>query len=211
MMTTQLLEHYFRYPDKFAPMKKMFLLLSFILLAMGTNAQSSKVGIFRIDVAAGLYTSKDVFTVIEYGNPHAWNKNSTATYFITTSFYQSKKLEVGVGLGYQKPYLEDPEISIDGGNNTAIQQIEYYTLMPQIRFNWVQSRDDIFEMYSSVGFALTFVNEKYIGNEAPGNFYPIPGAHLTGLGLRFGKKVAGFLEMGLGSKGIMSGGISVRL
>ncbi len=166
--------------------------------------------LYRLDVSAGLYTTKDIHASINFNTSDTWGKNSTATYFLSTSFYKKKKTEVGLAFGYQKPQLEDRVIRGDNGATGTID-VQYFTIMPQVRFNWVTSDDNLFEMYSIFGFALTFVDETYTNNVESDGFYPVPGAQVTGLGLRFGDKFGGFVELGFGTKGMMSGGLSYRL
>lgn len=185
------------------------LLLSICSLAQA-QSEENKLKLYRLDVSAGLYTSKDIYSSINFNTSDTWGKNSTATYFLSTSFYKKKKTEVGLAFGYQKPNLENRTII---GNNgaTGTLDVQYYTIMPQVRFNWVTSEDNLFEMYSIFGFALTFVDESYTNEVDTDGFYPVPGAHVTGLGLRFGDKFGGFVEIGFGTKGMMSGGLSYRL
>ncbi len=197
-------------------MKKLLLLPVLLLVASTAFAQrqsetENKLNLYRVDVSAGLYTSKDLFTSIEFDNSAPWGKNSTFTYFLSTSFYKRRKTEVGMAFGYQKPNLEDPIVIINQPGPSSRLDVQYYTVMPQVRFNWVTSDDDLFEMYSIFGFALTFVDESYSNNPEEDGFYPIPGAHVTGLGIRFGDTFGGFMEIGFGTKGLMNFGLSYRL
>ncbi len=195
-------------------MKKYAFYLTILLFSTGlvlqAQTEDNKLKLYRLDVSAGLYTSKDIYYSIEFNTSDTWGKNSTATYFLSTSFYRKKRTEVGLAFGYQKPDLEDRVIT---GNNgaTGTMDVQYLTIMPQVRFNWITSEDNLFEMYSIFGFALTFVDETYTNDVRADGFYPVPGAHVTGLGLRFGDKFGGFVEIGFGSKGLMSGGLSYRL
>lgn len=195
-------------------MKKYAFYLTILLISTGLVSQAqtedNKLKLYRLDVSAGLYTSKDIYSSIEFNTSDAWGKNSTATYFLSTSFYRKRKTEVGLAFGYQKPDLEDRVIRGNNGATGSID-VQYYTIMPQVRFNWVTSEDNLFEMYSIFGFALTFVDETYTNDVGDDGFYPVPGAQVTGLGLRFGDKFGGFVEIGFGTKGLMSGGLSYRL
>lgn len=182
------------------------------VFAQGNEGESNGLNLYRLDASIGLYTSKDIYTALKYGNHTVWGESSTATFFLSTSFYKHKRLEVGMAFGYQRPNLQDPNVFTPGNAAPAgVLEVEYYTLMPQLRINWVTSEDELFEMYSIVGFALTFVNEQYSNESGQNNTFPLPGGHATGLGIRFGKELGGFVEIGLGTKGMMSAGISYRL
>ncbi len=206
--------------------KKYFMLKSVLtaIVALATLApafsqsgSSPKDGLnlYRVEASAGIYTSKDVYSSFQFNNDVVWGSNSNPTFFISANFFKSKRIELGVGFGYQHAYLENDILFNDfgfgpGPIEPVRMAVDYYTLLPQIRLNWFQSADGMYELYSGAGFALTLVSEQYSNNEGE-TFYPIPGIHVTGMGVRFGKKVGGFMEIGAGSKGFMSGGISYRL
>ena len=184
---------------------------------MRGQSGNSKDGLnlHRVDVSAGIYTSKDIFSSFQYGNNVVWGSRNNPSFFASFNFFKQKKIELGVGFGYQQAYLEDDNFPvspwpIDNQQPTIFQTVNYYTLLPQIRLNWFQSYDRFFELYSGLGLAITLVAEEYSNNEG-NTYYPIPGVHITGMGVRYGKKLGGFIEIGAGSKGFMSAGISYRL
>jgi len=187
-------------------MKKLIALLLIAFagpqLAAQENNNSTEMGLLRLDLSAGIYTTKDIRNGIEY-NSNIWGKNSPGTYFATIGFFRYQKIEVGITAGYQEAYIED----------TPVDQLDvtYFSFLPQIRFNWVTSPDNRFELYSSVALGLTRVMED---DKTPPNrdeSYFVPGFHINGIGLRFGNKFGGFMELGFGSKGLMSVGLSYRM
>lgn len=194
-------------------MKRILLSIVVVFLTLPSQAQSNNNrnnSFLRLDLAVGLYTSKDLYSSFQYNTSSVWGPNSKPTIFLSTYFFSIKKIELGAAIGYQNANLEEAVFDINGNNRTAIVDINYYTLMPQIRFNWVQSEDEIFELYSSAGIAFTFAYEQRLDTQE-NSFSPIPGIHITGMGVRFGRTLGGFMEVGVGSKGFMSAGISYRL
>ncbi len=184
------------------------------IYAQRTNAPKDGLNLHRVEAGVGIYTSKDLFSSFQYNNTVVWGSNSNPATFLSLNIFKQRKIEIGIGFGYQKAYLEDdrfinvwPTFPED---ESITQTVDYYTILPQIRLNWFQSADGVFELYSGAALAITLVSEKYSNGEGD-TFYPIPGLHITGMGVRMGKKIGGFIEMGAGSKGLMSAGLSYRL
>lgn len=190
-------------------MKKVILSALLLTFFSGVRAQDSETGLLRVNVMGGLYTTKDIHTAIvhQFGEG-VWGTHNSFTYFMDFSFYRTDIIEVGISLGYQEAGLRhntrDPFF-----NNDNLLSIHYYTFLPQIRFNWIYD-DSIFELYSGVGLGLTMVDAQYRDRFSNG-FYPLPAIHLNWIGMRLGRDFGGFMELGLGTKGLISGGISYRM
>jgi hypothetical protein len=80
------------------------------------------------------------------------------------------------------------------------------TLSPEIDFRYI--RKEKFTMYSSFAFGITFLSEK---SDGPLDKTIHSDGHLSLLGLRYGKKVGVFTELGYGFKGLLNFGINLRL
>ncbi|WP_417611789.1 hypothetical protein [Owenweeksia hongkongensis] len=199
-------------------MKKLFALLFITSLGseivQAQSSSESEMGFLRLEATAGIYTTKDIFTDIEYPTSGVWGKNATGTYFLGISFFRYKKLEVGVSAGYQKAYISNPVYSFDYNTGINIEDnldVTYLTFIPNVRLNWVSSEDNKFEMYSSFGLGLTNVREDYEVQTFRDDSYLIPAFDITGFGIRLGNKFGGFMEVGFGTKGLMRAGLSLRL
>ncbi len=197
-------------------MKKLVALVFIITLGTGMSyAQSSyesEMGFLRLEATAGLYTTKDIYTDIQYPTSDIWGRNVTGTYFLGLSFFRYKKLEVAISIGYQKAYISNPVFTNSNPNGVYDNlDVSYISFIPNARLNWVTSGDKRFEMYSAFGLGLTNVREDYATqNQQDASFF-IPAFDITGLGLRLGDKFGGFMEVGFGSKGLMRAGLSLRL
>lgn len=173
----------------------------------------------RIEASAGLYTTKDVHSAIRYGDDKPWGKNVRGTYFLGVSFYSSDIVELSLAFGYQHDVITNEIRMYDtsefyqsslGYSIDHSKDINYYTLIPEIRFNWIRTNDDLFEFYSTLCLGLTVVSERHPENPALNEFYPLPGFHINALGMRFGNKFGGFIEFGVGTKGLINAGLSYR-
>lgn len=195
-----------------------FFLLSFLMFiglqAGAQNDEEAESGLLRARLSVGLYSSKDIYTSINYSDASAWGKYSAANYFLDLSFYRYKSIELGIGLGLQTP---QPKRESDVINEVYIDDntvdVTYVTVLPQIRFNWIQSDDSMFEMYSSLGLGITITDADYSDAIFPGRdeTFPLPAAHATWIGMRFGGNFGGFIELGLGTKGLIAAGVSYRM
>lgn len=178
------------------------------------SSENSQIGLLRIEATAGLYTTKDIFTDIEYPTSGVWGKNATGTYFLGINFFRYKKIEVGISAGYQKAHISNPIYDYDNITGQNVQDnldVSYLTFIPSVRCNWVTSDDNLFQMYSSFGLGLTNVREDYEVQSTKDESYFIPAIDITGFGLRLGDKFGGFMEVGFGTKGLMRAGLSFRL
>lgn len=192
-------------------MKKLLVLLLVCGYSINSYSQSAETGLLRVDASLGIYSSKEWFADIQYDYGEIWGENSALTYFVSTSFYRYKKIEVGFAFGFQS--LDVKEDYYDGNSPGITENVtlNFYTLMPQLRFNWITSDDELFELYSVFGFAINLVDENHSLVQSEDRSFPLPGFQVTGFGVRFGGKLGGFFEMGLGTKGMINGGISYRM
>ncbi|MCC9136903.1 hypothetical protein ACFSKU_05045 [Pontibacter silvestris] len=83
----------------------------------------------------------------------------------------------------------------------------YFTLIPRVDYHWAK-RDNV-DVYSGLGFGASLLHTHY--NEGRTNAQSIGAAiQVNCVGIRVGKKVGGFLEMGFGFNGLVNGGINTR-
>ncbi|WP_417603442.1 hypothetical protein [Owenweeksia hongkongensis] len=210
-------------------MNKLITLGILTIFAFPLFSQVTEIGFLRAEVSIGVFSLNDEYIVGFEDNPNnyyytpstttttiGWetSDNSSPVFFADVSFFRYKKLEVGVNLGYQqlstnKAFYGNPD------PNTGIYPLETVTIdvfsfMPELRINWLTAADGKFEMYSGASFGLSFLNEEHSVNTSENESYKQPTIHVNGLGLRFGDKFGGFLELGFGARGFMSCGLSYR-
>lgn len=210
-------------------MKKLIALGVLTISALPLFSQTTEIGFLRAEVSIGVFSINDEYIVGFENNPNDYNydpttttttigwetsDNSSPVFFADVSFFRYKKLEVGVNLGFQqlstsKAFYGNPD------PNTGIYPVEsvnidVFSFMPELRINWLTAADGKFEMYSGASFGLNFINEEHSVNTGENESYKQPTIHVNGLGLRFGEKFGGFLELGFGTRGFMSCGLSYR-
>jgi hypothetical protein len=115
------------------------------------------------------------------------------------------------GFGILTGYLKGSNDEITGAvwsDNQTINHRKYsaLTISPEIDFRYVRKEE--FTMYSSVAAGLTFFSEE-IDRSSEKNTHG--DFHLSLIGLRYGKNIGAFAELGFGFKGLLNFGINLRL
>lgn len=207
-------------------MKKLTFAILLALTSLASQAQSTKSGVLKIDLSVGAFSTNDALlsnldydyynTVIVSPLPFETSEYNTYPFALRFTFFEYKKIAVGLGFGYQKMsgdityeyYDQNTGFYSTEQENVSISVV---SVMPEVRFNWVTAPDNSFQLYSGVNFGLDFIDEKHDRKTDLSRSYRQPGFHINGIGIRFGKKVGGFMEVGVGNRGFISAGMSVIL
>jgi hypothetical protein len=118
-------------------------------------------------------------------------------------FYHTSKM---IGVGGIFVYGKSTQDVITAGTKSGELSQAYYTLMPAVKFNWVQSKN--FGFYTELGVGATIRSEKY-QNESDAVLHFNWQASLLGLEAGI-PTVRAFMELGCGEKGIISGGLRYK-
>ncbi|WP_169788193.1 hypothetical protein [Rufibacter tibetensis] len=87
-------------------------------------------------------------------------------------------------------------------------QSRFYTFMPTIQINW--NKPALVQVYSGVSLGVLIVDYKGWGNLGEETRHTTKAAflgHLNLLGIRIGKRVGGYVEGGIGTHGLATGGL----
>lgn len=113
-------------------------------------------------------------------------------------------LEVGGSITYAGFYRNFMHAS---DRSVAIRQREhYFTLMPVLRFSWLNSRTVRFYSTFQLGWQVGF--EKYSSDRY--DTYHYAAIQVTPLGISVGRRIFGYAEFGIGMRGVLVGGIGYR-
>lgn len=198
-------------------MKLLSSFLIFLFTTGGLLAQG-KVSLIRVETSVGYFTTQDQ-SIAENTSAISTAPGIGVSYqgaqpavFVGIGFYSHKKLEIGMEAGYQYSSINNSEYFGPQGQifNESIS-VSSFMVTPKVRMNWILSDDDLFEFYSSLNVGLAFSDYQYSVRTEENGSYPQPTGHLCAAGLRFGKKFGGFMEIGIGNKGLMNFGLSYRL
>lgn len=112
-------------------------------------------------------------------------------------YYLNRNVTLGVGLGYEN-------ISSWGS---------FFTIAPEMTVAYMDTRKDYIRvrLYGALSYGVSIMDDNITGigetDESGPKFYAF---QVTPIGVRVGRQVAGFFELGFGYKGIFNGGLSFR-
>lgn len=189
-------------------MKKIFLTLCVALLSMSIQAQDFKheVGVYYGAGSASdllsIYTS--VFAAAAGDQTSFWGPIGVEYYYHVTPV-----VAVGGVASYAGCKAKD-----DKTNEEDLTE-KFITVMPSVKFNWLRNKG--FGMYSALSAGLMFCSISCNDNAKNGD----PDAkdetkttfmfQATALGAEFGgQQLRGFVELGIGEKGLLCAGLRYK-
>lgn len=184
-------------------------LAGFVLTTAGfgqtrRNDLSLSYGVLSIDQLADVFT--DVVTIVlTLGTFSKQDVKYTGVPFLTYHMSRNDRFGFGAALGgYSSSGLlrvGDTDLgSFKESNIIAAAELDYH---------WVMRPG--FQLYSGVGFGVRYRHGTYDDVEESDTLNKVlPTFHINALGLRFGKSVGFFLELGGGYKGVLSAGLNAQ-
>jgi hypothetical protein len=207
-------------------LKPLTLLLAISGFAGTLFGQNSYFGDHEITLGYGIMPSIEVFI----GQDHTldWGAqktrvNSTVTgdYFGKFQYFINPRLAIGLFAGYEKEtglWLTQPEIipspgypiyagKFDRTSYTVALEIQYYYRIVN------PPKADFFKVYLTAGVADSYVQEtdSYTYLSDMKNYNNIPNVYFSPLGLKIGRRLSGYCELGIGYKGILNFGINCKI
>jgi len=116
---------------------------------------------------------------------------------ITYRYYLTRNVTIGLGLGYE----DIPTWGI------------FVTVAPELTFAYLDTRRARVrvKLYGAVSYGVTMFQNKTLQPGEADNSGPWAyGFQATPFGIRVGRQFAGFVEVGMGYKGLVHGGIALR-
>jgi len=153
-----------------------------------TRAQKGKS---EIATGYGYYSQYSLFNGVPF-------TASSGVPVLTYRYYISKSVTLGLGLGYEN-------ISTKGN---------YVTIAPELTVAYMDTRNDLVRvrLYGAVSYGVSILDDYRtkmgFADESGPKAYGFQG---TPFGIRLGRQFACFMEIGFGYKGLVHGGIEVRI
>lgn len=172
----------------------------------------ANTGEFRLGTAAMAMTS------IGYTNDNYWVYDFDPGYLDNSLYYTSPRwLVLGLeGGAWIKEWLYVGGTVVYTGGFRTIREAPHnkrvgsfnfncYSFMPTVRFAWVRS--GIVQLYSGLSLGLSVSHFDYAGSTTivSGLAYDV-----TFVGISVGRKLFGYCDLGVGSRGVVSAGIGFR-
>lgn len=193
-------------------MKKTILILSLFAGSLQLNGQylhhdiTASYGIVTTDQVADVL--KDVLTTIfSFGTYEKDNYNYSGALFLTYKRPVTFRLHLGGTIGMDNVSGDLVSDNIKYGEFAT----SHTTLATEADLRWVKR--NWLQMYSGLGLGYTFTSEQgtYTNTgESDINRSGHLAIQANALGIRLGKRLGGFMEVGFGYKGILNFGLSYQ-
>lgn len=161
----------------------------------GNHEVSIGYGVFPLPVvAAGII---DVFTFFYFSQGE--DRDVVGPLMLNYTYGFEDRWSTGV-LAVYTGYLVKDE-----GTGALKYRNNYFSFMPRIDYHY--SNDPNVDVYSGLALGATYLQLQN-WEESDRLLYAF---HINAIGIRFGRKVGGFLDIGFGMNGLVNGGVSLRL
>ncbi len=160
-----------------------------------SNRSFAQKGKSEFTVDYGYYSFYSFLNVGLNANTHY--SNSSGTGVITYRYYLTKDVTLGMGIGYEN-------ISTYGS---------FVTFAPELTVSYIDMRQSEVrvKLYGSFSAGVVAFGDGHIGYGHTDESGLKPWAfQVTPIGMRIGRQIAGFVELGYGYKGIFDAGLAVR-
>ena len=190
-------------------MKKIFVMAVAAMMAtLSVNAQDFKheVGVFY-----GFESASNVFSLVTSAISAAAGDQSSFWGPVGVEYYYNISPVVGLGAvaAYAGCKAEDDKTHKEDLTESFI------TVMPSVKFNWLRKKN--FGMYSAVSAGVMFCsiscndNAKAADPDAKDETFSVFMFQATALGAEFGgERFRGFVEAGVGEKGLICAGLRYK-
>jgi hypothetical protein len=189
-------------------MKKVIMMVVAAMMAtVSVNAQDEK---HEIGVFYGVESASNFASYVTSAFAAAAGDQSSFWGPVGVEYYYHVSPVVGVGGVASYAGCK----AIDKKTNTKDLNEKFITVMPSVKFNWLRKKS--FGMYSALSAGVMFASVSVEGEaktadpDAKDETVTTFMFQATALGLEFGGKVRGFVEAGVGEKGLLCAGLRYR-
>ncbi|HOW86418.1 MAG TPA: hypothetical protein P5119_11185 [Candidatus Aminicenantes bacterium] len=148
---------------------------------------------------------QDVLTVVlTFGTFNKTDTKYTGVPFLTYHYSGNSRFGFGVAVGTYKS-----SGTLQAGGEDAGTFEEQNTIgAVELDYRWVMRPG--LQIYSGAGFGVRYRHGTYEtdGSSEVNKF--LPTFHINAIGVRFGRKVGAFFELGAGYKGVLSAGLNAQ-
>ena len=205
-------------------MKKIIVIAICVLSAARLFAQYDQ-GQHEISVSGGLISGR---YIADYFNGKYGPSPYTATpsYFVSYKYFIFYFMAVGITAGTQTIWEVGPDnytyaslYALKIINNTFAIEITFAYPTPDGKGRFARRSHGggsrFVRPYAVLGYGYSFASEAYTYQSIPATYSQTntrnPNFQVTLIGLRFGGSLAGFIELGVGYKGLINGGVAYNI
>jgi hypothetical protein len=160
-------------------------------------------GVLSIDQLTGILT--DIVTiVITLGTFSKNNVNYTGVPFLTYHYSANSRFGFGAAVG---GYSASGDLRT-GDTTVGSFKERNYAGAVELDYHWIMRPG--LQVYSGAGFGVRYRRGTYTTTDTDRYNKLLPTFHLNVIGVRIGKKVGFFGELGAGYKGLLSAGLNAQ-
>ncbi len=164
---------------------------------------SLSYGVLSIDQFADVLT--DVLTIVLTLGTFSKDKAEyTGVPFLTYHYSANSRFGFGGAIG---GFSSHGDLRIMGDTVGTFKETNTIGAV-ELDYHWIMKKG--FQAYSGAGFGLRYRRGTYQTTETDTVNKILPTFHVNALGVRFGGKVAFFLELGAGYKGVLLAGVNAQ-
>lgn len=166
-----------------------------------THDLSLSYGMLSIDQMADIL--QDVLTVVlTLGSYNKADAKYTGVPFLTYHYSANNRFGFGGAVG---TYNAKGTLRIGDGAAGTYRETNYIAAA-ELDYRWIMRPG--FQLYSGAGFGVRYRHGTYSTEGAETLNKVLPTFHLNALGVRIGKRIAFFAELGAGYKGVLLAGVN---
>lgn len=182
---------------KVSTLRKIYISCLVLLASFSYNNAQAQCRKSEISLGYGYYSE---YSFANHGMNSAPYSTSSGSFTLGYRYYVSNQVTLGLGFGYE-------DISTWGS---------FFTIAPELTVAYIDTRHDYtrVRLYGSVSAGISVLTDKVIDashGEADESGAKPWAFQATPLGMRIGRQFAGFIEVGYGYKGLIHGGIELRV
>lgn len=193
--------------------KIIFLVFSLFVINTGLFAQSGSK--LEIRGGVGFATAPEIIEEITGGiteslvNPGFTNVDYSGTIAVIITLLLKPESRFSYGLDLVFDNIKANYIYPDPADETRTNA-GYFTIMARGDFKYVKKTS--FSIYSSLAAGVTLRSADLLSGVNQITENDLGGAfHISPIGIRYGKNIALWAEVGFGYRGVLSGGVAIRL
>jgi len=164
---------------------------------------SLSYGVLSSDQLTDIF--EDIVTIVlTFGTFGKTDQEFTGVPFLTYHYSSNSRFGFGAAIG---GYNSSGHLQFAGDDVGTFKEKNYIAAV-ELDYHWIMKPS--FQMYSGAGVGVRYRKGTYETTESDTVSKVLPAFHLNALGIRFGRKIGFFLEMGIGYKGLLSGGVNAQ-
>jgi hypothetical protein len=188
-------------------MNRLYLFISLSLLPCYINAQVYK-GQSDISISYGLLPMQEIVNTSLFilgGRSYTSLKSTTGNFSLDYKYYINRRIGIGACIATEQ---FSTVTTNENGIMKSTTNYKYTTIAAELLYKY---RDEKFsQFYTYVSTGCSFVSKSTSASASVVN-YSVFNMQYVPIGIRFGRHFAGFLEVGVGYKGLVNGGLSLCL